>query len=121
MTIVNGAIQTVDSIINFAAFKVLYPAANAAMRADMPWLNWPIISTLFDALMTFVMKYFYNSTIDYANLVVIKLQTDAEKSAYSAAEQTLRKTALTGDKNAITKASSDFDTTLGTLIRFDGS
>lgn len=118
----NGLAQTVDDIINFAAFKIGVPVAKAAIKKIpyLAWLNLPIISTLFDWALNWLANFFYQPTVDYTSQVIIKLQTNAQKDAYSHSEQILRTAHLSGDPNELKKASDNFDEMLGHLITFDG-
>ena len=120
---VNQTVTTVDGIMNYAAFKIAFPLIVKGIKAVpyLAWLNWPIISQLFDFGMSKLMDALYIPTANYTNIVIIKMQTDAERKSYSDSESALRTSMLTGDKNAITKASADFDRTLANLVHWDGS
>lgn len=118
---VNKTLKTVDDLINFGAFKVTVPMTQAVIKYYIPCLNWPVLSTVFDYFFTyFFTKYAYTPGIDYTNAVVIKLQTDSQRSAYQNAEGALRAASLSGDQNAINAASTKFDSTAYNLIHFDG-
>lgn len=120
-TTVNKSAQTVDAIINSAIFDVAVNAAQKAAIAAVPFLGAPIISTLFN----FVLKYFagilYTSLAQAATIQVIKFETAEESKAYAEAEAALRAAHLTGDQNAIDRATANFKTQFQSLVHFDGS
>jgi hypothetical protein len=120
-TTTNGAVQSVDDIIQSAIFDVALKALETYLYAQMPWLAYPIIKQVFGALLNWIAGYIYNYLTQVANFTVIDLQTDQEKASYDAAVTQLQAAQSSGDPNAIQQAKNQFTSTLGNLIHFDGS
>jgi len=120
-TTTNGAIQTVDSIIQAAIFDVALNALKTYLYAQMPWLAYPVIKQVFGAFLNWIAGYIYTYLTQVANFTVIDLQTDQEKASYDAAVTQLQDAQSSGDPNALQKAKDQFKSTLGNLIHFDGS
>lgn len=120
-TPVNGAAKTVSSIINVAIMDVALTAFEAAEKSALPWLNTPIISQVSDFIDKEAFELLAQVLAQAGVNLTIDLQTDAEKSAYATAEAELRSAHLSGDTNALNKATADFKTALANLVYFDGS
>lgn len=122
-TTTNQLAGTVEAIINGATMKVAAPLLINLISSTpyTAWLKWPIISGLFSMLVNYFMAKLAWVFEVIGVRLVIKIQTDQEESAYSQAEEDLRKAQLSGDQNAIQKSSDQFDKTLGNLIHWDGS
>lgn len=118
---VNDILKTADDVINFAAFKVTVPLTEKAIKTYLTWLNWPVLSQLFDFVFNYLFtKYAYTPGIDYTNAVIIRLEKETQRTAYQNSEGALRAAMISGDQNAIKAASDSFDSTLSKLIHFDG-
>lgn len=64
--------------------------ANAAARADAPWLNLPIISTIFSLLLNKLGELIYKQASTLGTFMVIDFQTTQERDEYIAAFEGLR-------------------------------
>jgi hypothetical protein len=120
-TTTDGAVQSVDDIIQSAIFDVALNALKTYLYAQMPWLAYPIIKQVFGALLNWIAGYIYNYLTQVANFTVIDLQTDQEKASYDASVTQLQAAQSSGDPNALQNATNQFKNTLGNLIHFDGS
>lgn len=107
---ITGAIHTF--------FTIGLVAGKAALRIYLPWLNWPIISQLFNLIVDR-----YGAMIDKefqlgATFLIIDIQTDAEKRAYDEATDALKQAHSIGDTDAIQKAKDEYKKKLAELIHF---
>lgn len=120
-TIINGAVSVADAILHALIYDVAVNAAIAAATAYMPWLGWPIISTLFRFFVTKFTDVFYVQLEKTMSFSIINFQTQAEQTAYDKAVNDFKAAHATGDADAIAKAKADFKTKLASLVHSDGS
>lgn len=120
-TTVNGPAETANKIIHAAIFDVALEGAEKGMIANLPFLGFPFINTIFKAVFTWIANYIYSYLSRLATFSVIDIQIGTEKTAYTTAEKDLRAAELSGDKNALTQATVEFRAALGPLIHYDGS
>lgn len=118
---VNEPAKTADEIIHVAIFDIALNAALAAMISQFPWLGFVGIVTAVKWVLNWIGGIIYNQLANFVTFQVISIQTEAERSAYGKAEATLRAAHLSGDTDAISKATIEFRKTLASLIHFDGS
>ena len=118
---VNSTAAAVNTAIQVAVFDVALKSFQTYARAQLPWLNFPIISPLFNYLCDKIGTCFYTFLAQIATFSIIDMQTAAEKSAYSQALLALQAAYTKGDPNAIAQATASTKTALASLIRFDGS
>ena len=103
--------------------NVAVPAVTAGILAvpQLAWLNvWPlkqIFTWLIGLLGQQISIFFQVAGIK----LIVTIQTDAEQGVYTQAEGNLRNALLTGDKDAIAKASKEADAAFESLIHYDGS
>ena len=87
-----------------------------AATAQVPFLGFPIISTIFSYLVNKFANSFYAQAELFLVFKVIDFTENANQEAYSAAVVTLEAAQKTGDQNALDKAKADFSKTLADLI-----
>lgn len=120
-TTVNQAATSVDEIIQSSVYNAVLPIAEAAIIAEVPFLGDPIINQAFDLLMQYVAGKLYTALANYATITIIDIQTGGEETALLKAEGALRAAHLTGDINAISTATKNYEAAVASLIHFDGS
>lgn len=120
-TTVNQPAQTADQIIHAAIFGFAMVAAENDLIAQLPFLGFPVVKTIFFGAMNWFGNYIYLALAKVATFNLIDLQTGAERQAYAKAEGALRKAELSGDKNALTQATIDFKKALASVVHYDGS
>jgi hypothetical protein len=128
----NSAAQAVDSALKSIINDVVISAAKAAAVAAAPWLAWPVVSQLFDALLGWIGGYVYTAMAEWSTIGVIDVQTWIEKSDYQTAltqlkaardeaVQNLQAAGKAGDQNAINAAKQKFKDAFQSLVHWDGS
>jgi hypothetical protein len=131
-TTTNSAAQAVDSALKSIINDVVISAAKAAAVAALPWLSWPVISQLFDALLNWIGGYVYTAMAEWSTIGVIDIQTWMENSDYQKAlsdlkaardqaVKDLQTAGQAGDQNAINTAKQNFKNTFQNLVHWDGS
>jgi len=118
---VNKDVQTADNIISFVLYDLAVVTFKTTAMTEIPVLKLPIVSAAFSFAVHFVANKFYTYLSRVVTIGVIAFETNGERSEYAKAEQALREADLSGDKDAIAAATTKFKTTLGSLIRFDGT
>lgn len=111
----------VDGVIHVLIFDVAEKAAETYARAQVPFLNTPVISQIFSYAMKWLCGFVYVAMSNQATFTVIDLQTDHEKDQYIKAVDELKAIQKSGDQNAIDEAKRKFREKLAALIKFDGS
>jgi hypothetical protein len=117
----NPVSKTVGEIINAVVYDLAQTSFKVWARAQLPFLNLPVISQMFDWLMGLIIGNFCRILSRGSTFAVINFQTDLEKWAYRGAEAKLRAVHLGGDQNAISQATIEFKEALRALVRFDGT
>lgn len=128
-TTTNQVAETFDSIASQISLNLLLPAAEKSLETAAevaePWLLTPVIQQLFEGATNEVMglaaKDLLTALVDNGVKIILTIQTDAEKTVYSAAEGALRSALLGGDPVAIAKAKGDFTNAADSIIHCDGS
>ena len=131
-TTTNSAAQAVDSALKSIINDVVISAAKAAAVAALPWLSWPVISQLFDALLNWIGGYVYTAMAEWSTIGVIDIQTWMENSDYQRAlsdlkaardqaVKDLQTAGQAGDQNAINTAKQNFKNAFQNLVHWDGS
>lgn len=124
----NQALETFDSIAADAALKAVLPVVErlteTAAEAQLPFLALPIVKTIFEGganlLEGQVAKELLLVLVGAGVKIIITVQTDAEKSAYAAAEGATRAALLTKDPAAIAAAKKGMDDAANSIIHSDG-
>lgn len=119
-TTTNKPAQTVADIINVAIYDLAVNVAEAAAIAEFPFLGWPGIKQIFHVILTKIAGYIYTPLANTAIFTVIKIQTDSQKAAYTAAEGKLRTANLSGDPTIIKEATDEFKKVFRALVHYDG-
>ena len=120
-TTVNTAAETVDSIIHAVIYDVGANVAIAALKAEVPFLNLPVISQLTDFIVKYIVGYLDRGLQTVATLQVIQIQVGAEKHEYLNSEFVLRQALLSGDQAQIDAAKEKFKAAFRSLVHSDGS
>lgn len=87
-----------------ALFAWLKGLSNTAARADAPWLNLPIISTIFEFFLNKVEALAYKHAATGGSFIVIHFQTTMERDEYVNAFEALRIAQAKGDTGEERKA-----------------
>ena len=120
-TPVNSTANAINTAIQVAIFDVALKSFEAFARAQLPWLNFPIVSPVFSYLLKWIGKYLYTFLAQIATFTVIDMQTAAEKTAYTQALLALQAAYTKGDSNAIAQATKDTKNAMANLIHWDGA
>lgn len=121
MDTVNQKAASANAIIKVAVLSVALNFAEDELADEAPWLKLPIISSLFHLVMNKVGQKIYKYLAQLATISVINIQTQKEQEAYLKAESALRAASSSGDADALTKATLDYESALADLVHFDGS
>ena len=119
---VTTAASTTDTILQ-TLFNVALPLAKAAEVAALPFLGWPVISQLFDALQNWIANDIRIALSLQATYLIIDFETTEEKDAFQAAVVQLRAAVAKGnlnDPDLIAKAKA-LDQSFEKLVHSDGS
>lgn len=115
------ATDTADAIIHAAIYDVAVTAAKSAAVAEAPWIAYPVISQVFDFLLSRFADWIYGALDKAVVFAIIDLETEAERRAYDEAVAALKQVIqpINGvpDADAITKAQAEFKKHLADLIR----
>lgn len=119
----NTTVGVVDSIIHGAIMDVAVNGAVRAATAAVPFLGFPVISTLFKWGVNWIAGLLSEQLERAAAFAIIDHQTNAQANAYKEAVEELRKlhSESPEDKDAIEKAKKEFKDKLALLIHWDGS
>jgi hypothetical protein len=128
----NQTVATVDAALKSLVNDVVIAAAKAAAIAEAPWLSWPVISNLFDALLNWIGGYVYKAMAEWTTMGVIDVQTWIENSNYQKAladlkaardeaVSNLQAAGQAGDTSAIEAAKQKFKDAFQNLVHWDGS
>ena len=99
-------------------FEVAVTAAYAAAVQALPFLGWPIISSLFRALLTWVAGMLYEPIEKNIALGVITFKTEQQQKEYEASVEAFKKAQEQGEADAIAKAREELKKKLSDLIHF---
>ena len=116
----NDSATLVSDIINTSINTVAVQIIEKIAIAYVPFLGWPVISTIFHALLSKIAGLLFDQLNRVGINLVITIQTEEELNAYTKAEGKLHEANLSGDPQAIELASNEFDKAAYSLIRWDG-
>lgn len=116
----NVVVSISDKIVD-AGMQLFQTALVKAVQVAQPWLAWPIIGSLFNLLVGWLLKFVDTGAKTFLSHAEIDKQTGDEGQAAIDAKNALLAAQQSGDANALAKASQDFDTAFGNLIHNDGS
>jgi hypothetical protein len=119
-TTVNKPAQSVANMINFAIYDVAVNVAEAAAISQVPFLGLPVIKQVFHFVLSKMAGLIYVPLATGSIFTVIKIQTDSQKKEYAEAEGKLRLANLSGDPEAIRKATDEFKKSFRRLVHYDG-
>ena len=128
----NTAAQAVDGVLKALINDVVIAAAKAAAVTEVPWLAWPVVSQLFDALLNWIGGYVYTAMADWTTIGVIDVQAWTENADYqnqldllkvasAQAVQRIQAASQVGDQNAIAETKTKFKNAFQKLVHWDGS
>lgn len=115
----NEQAAAVNKVIERLVFDVAINAAKAAAVAQAPWLEMPVVSAVFNYLLNLFGGYIYEALSQNATAIVINVQSEQSREAYSKAVDRLQAAHEKGSADEIEKAKQDFKDTLGVLISWD--
>lgn len=116
----NTAISVADKINNII-FEVVVGSVETYAKAQLPFLNWPVISQLFDYCVQKLASLIQVQLENFVAFSIINIQVESENAAYQQAIMDLQTAYHNGDSNAITQAEGNFRTTLSGLVHWDGT
>jgi hypothetical protein len=124
--IINKPAQTVADVIHFAQYNMAIPLIEAAAIAALPWLGNPFIRPIMHWILTYLTDKIYPQLAALGVNFTIKLQTEAQKSAFYEEEKKLRAIDLayrtgTADAAKLKEATDEFIKKARALGKFDGS
>jgi len=89
--------------------------------ADSPWLGFPVLKQLWEALFAWIVGYFIKAAQTGATFAIIDVQVSSEESGMSKALAALYAAEKTGEKNAIQTAIQNYANAQSALVHDDGS
>lgn len=98
--------------------QLLRELADKSARAQIPWLNWPVVSTIFNILLKVVEKWVYNGIATQATFIVISFQTSQERDDYLKGLELLAQARQTGVGHS--EALERMRRNVEELVRFNG-
>lgn len=116
----NPAVKSIDEILHLIIVDIVFKQISLAIAVAFPFLNLPIISTIYQWLMGLIAGAAYKPLENLVALGVISVQVDGQKSGYDAAKVALQKAQASGDKNAEEQAKADFKNKFRKLVHLDG-
>lgn len=111
-------VGAVDRFIHAAVVDVAAAAAIKAAKITYPWLNLPIISTLFSWAVSVSARQFSSFLEQAAAFAVIDFKVSGELLNYQKALGVLKAVQPLGDPDATEKALAEFKSRLAALIRY---
>jgi hypothetical protein len=111
------------SLVNrgIAAFvSALEKLAAKAAKVEFPWLNLPIISTIFDFFLGLAMKRLTHELQTTGTFLVIDFQTSRERDEYLGSIQALREAKASGNSAAHRAALERARKAADDLIQWNG-
>lgn len=117
----NVPVDIVDLLINDLLKGIGIGEAYALIVAQIPLLGWGPIGWILDLVLTWVGGYIFTAIAKYAAFAVIDWQTISENANYTQAVVALKAAQAANDPVALGAATTQFQSTLGKLIHFDGS
>lgn len=120
---VNQTVQTANDLIHAALFGAVVNAVIVSLNAELPWLNWPLISEIEKAVLDKIAGEIYTTLSQFVTFAIIDSQIAGEKEDYSNAEKALRdalaKTPV--DLQAIANAKAQMARAFDSVLRAHGA
>jgi hypothetical protein len=115
----NNAAQIADKIIAAANSEGI-SLVKKLIIADLPFLGWPVISSLLGYLLGWLDGYLSVVEQTGVSFLIISTQIDEEKNTLSAALKALLAAQKSGNKDEITKAVIAYQQAQSALVNYDG-
>lgn len=96
-------------------------AVDTAAETSQPWLAFPIIKQLFQALVSYILGIASKTGQLAITFGINKIQTGAQNSTLQKAEQEVQTAIAGGNPNDIAKAEADFQKADSAAVNNDGS
>lgn len=119
-TTTNSTASTVDSALSNIG-NTGVATVEAMILSDVPWLGFPGLKQIWEALFGWIAGYFIKAAENGAAFVIMDLQIDNEKSRISTALAAIVVAEKSGDKNAIQIAIRNYAAAQSALVHDDGS
>lgn len=116
---VNSTATTVNKAID-GVFTVGVGLAETAIKAEVPFLALPIISTIFDWLLKMIANKIYQYFALFVTFEIIDVQVSGQVSDSQKALAALKAAQAKGDPVEIAKALKDFNDATDHLTHWDG-
>lgn len=120
-TTVNPTATVVNKLLYAMIYDVAVGAAEAEIYAVLPFLKFPGLNFITEALVKWVAGYIYVSLARGATFAIIDAQTSKEAAEVNTAKDAFAKAIEGGNPDAIQKAKKDFEAAFGRLVHLDGS
>jgi hypothetical protein len=111
---------TIVSIISQITNNVEAPAIDSAAEAAEPFLAWPVIKQIFEAVIGDLTGKMAIVEEEGALQIVFNIQADSKLSALAQSALALQKANQTGDAGAISQATQNAINQWGAIIHFGG-
>lgn len=116
---VNPTATTVNKAID-GVFTVGVGLAETAIKAEVPFLALPIISTIFDWLLSLIANKIYQYFSLFVTFEIIDIQVSGQVSDSKKALAALKAAQAKGDRIEIDKALKEFRAATDHLTHWDG-
>lgn len=107
-----------NSVINKTIYSFAITAFLRAVKVQYPFLNIPVLSQIFDRLITAIANPIFNYLQKIVTFQVINMQTQAELDAYLKAQADLTSAIQKGTKDELQQKQKDFEKAFSDLISF---
>jgi hypothetical protein len=114
----NKALDTVDSVLNSIIYGVGVKSALTASISAMPWLGFPIIRNIFEALLNALAGQVFGSIEPYISYKIIKFQNEEQRKNYEFAIEELKAATERGDQNDIDQKLQAAKDSIAAIVSF---
>ncbi len=116
----NSATNTADTLIKDGT-SIGVSVVEAAIIADVPWLGYPGIKQIWEALFSWIAGYFSAAAQKGVNFAIIDTQVDGQVSDLSKALAALQIAYKSGNQDEISKALNQISQAQSNLANDNGS
>lgn len=114
-----GAQDVVDIIENLT--QVGEDAAEAAIIAEVPVMGTPVLKQVWEAIFDWIVKFIMKPVASLGGRVLISAEEYLALRKAASAQVALDQAKKTGDSNAISKASSEVDQAVASVVHYVGA